>query len=81
MTAALIADDEAHLAEHLRARLAQLWPALEVLPPAANGVEALRSINEHAPEVAFLDIRMPGLTGSPAWSSLGASTRAPMWCS
>ena len=63
MTAALIADDEAHLAEHLRARLAHLWPALEVLPLAANGVEALRSINEHAPEVAFLDIRMPGLTG------------------
>lgn len=63
MTAALIADDEAHLAEHLRARLAHLWPALEVLPLAANGVVALRSINEHAPEVAFLDIRMPGLTG------------------
>ena len=63
MTTALIADDEAHLAEHLRARLAHVWPALEVLPLAANGVEALRAINEHAPEIAFLDIRMPGLTG------------------
>jgi DNA-binding LytR/AlgR family response regulator len=60
---ALIADDEVHLAEHLRARLAQLWPGLEVLPLAANGVEALRAINEEEPEVAFLDIRMPGLTG------------------
>ena len=60
---AVIADDEAHLAEHLRARLAQLWPELEVLPLAANGVEALRAINEEEPEVAFLDIRMPGLTG------------------
>jgi len=60
---ALIADDEAHLAEHLRARLAHLWPELEVLPLAANGVEALRAINEEEPEVAFLDIRMPGLTG------------------
>ncbi len=60
---ALIADDEAHLAEHLRARLAALWPELEVLPLAANGVEALAAINEDAPEVAFLDIRMPGLTG------------------
>ena len=59
----LIADDEAHLAEHLRARLSASWPELEVLPLAANGVEALRAINEHEPEVAFLDIRMPGLTG------------------
>jgi DNA-binding LytR/AlgR family response regulator len=60
---ALIADDEANLAEHLRARLASAWPELEVLPLAANGIEALRRIEEDAPEVAFLDIRMPGLTG------------------
>jgi len=60
---ALIADDETNLAEHLRARLAALWPGLEVLPLAANGVEALRAIEEDAPQVAFLDIRMPGLTG------------------
>jgi DNA-binding LytR/AlgR family response regulator len=62
-TRALIADDEAHLAEHLRSRLAKLWPGLEVLPLAANGLEALRAINDEEPEVAFLDIRMPGLTG------------------
>ncbi len=60
---ALIADDEANLAEHLRARLAALWPDLEILPLAANGLEALRSIEDDAPEIAFLDIRMPGLTG------------------
>lgn len=60
---ALIADDEAHLAEHLRARLTHLWPDLEVLPLAANGLEALRAIEEDEPDVAFLDIRMPGLTG------------------
>ena len=60
---ALIADDEAHLAEHLRARLAHLWPELEVLPLAANGLEALRAIDEDEPDVAVLDIRMPGLTG------------------
>ena len=60
---ALIADDEAHLAQHLKTRLGQLWPALEVLPLAANGIEALRTINDEEPEVAFLDIRMPGLTG------------------
>jgi len=60
---ALIADDEAHLAEHLRDRLERLWPELEVLPLAANGIEALRAIDEEAPDAAFLDIRMPGLTG------------------
>jgi DNA-binding LytR/AlgR family response regulator len=60
---ALIADDELHLAEHLRARLGAMWPELEVLPLAANGLEALRAINEDEPDVAFLDIRMPGLTG------------------
>jgi len=60
---ALIADDELHLAEHLRGRLTHLWPELEVLPLAANGIEALRAINEEEPDVAFLDIRMPGLTG------------------
>src|SRR6185503_9155895 len=59
---ALIADDEAHLAEHLRTRLAALWPALEVLPIAANGLDALRRINDEEPEVAFLVFRMPGLT-------------------
>ncbi|HUL57104.1 MAG TPA: LytTR family DNA-binding domain-containing protein [Usitatibacter sp.] len=60
---ALIADDEANLAEHLRARLEQAWPGLEILPLAFNGVDALRTINDEEPEVAFLDIRMPGLTG------------------
>jgi len=60
---ALIAEDEPHLAEELRQRLAALWPELQVLPVAANGLEALRAIDEEAPEIAFLDIRMPGLTG------------------
>lgn len=60
---ALIADDEANLAQHLRLRLASLWPELELLPLAANGLEALRAIEQEAPQVAFLDIRMPGLTG------------------
>jgi DNA-binding LytR/AlgR family response regulator len=60
---ALIADDEANLAEHLRARLGALWPELSILPIAANGLEALRMIDDEAPTVAFLDIRMPGLTG------------------
>ncbi|HZZ94264.1 MAG TPA: LytTR family DNA-binding domain-containing protein [Usitatibacter sp.] len=60
---ALIADDEPNLAEHLRGRLQALWPELDILPLAPNGLDALRSAEEDAPDVAFLDIRMPGLTG------------------
>jgi len=71
---ALIADDEPHLAEHLRARLAVLWPELEVLPLAANGLEALRSIDDDEPDVAFLDIRMPGLTGLEVAPRIAAGT-------
>jgi DNA-binding LytR/AlgR family response regulator len=71
---ALIADDEPHLAGHLRARLAELWPDLEVLPLAANGLEALRAIDEERPEIAFLDIRMPGLTGLELARRMDAKT-------
>ena len=71
---ALIADDEPHLAEHLRARLRALWPELEMLPLAANGIEALRAINEDSPTVAFLDIRMPGLTGLELAGRIGGGT-------
>jgi DNA-binding LytR/AlgR family response regulator len=40
-----------------------VWPALRVVARAANGIEALRMIDEEAPDVVFLDIRMPGLSG------------------
>src|SRR5690606_28076507 len=71
---ALVADDEAHLAAHLQDRLRALWPELELLPAAANGLEALRAIEEDAPQVAFLDIRMPGLTGLELAARLGGDT-------
>ena len=60
---ALIAEDEPLLAESLKAALARAWPELEVVAIAPNGLEALRLIEAERPEVAFLDIRMPGLTG------------------
>jgi DNA-binding LytR/AlgR family response regulator len=71
---AVIADDEPHLAEYLRQRLEVLWPELEVLPLAANGIEALRRIDDEAPEIAFLDIRMPGLSGLETAGRMDAST-------
>ncbi len=60
---ALIADDEPNLALDLKQRLSRMWPELEILAPASNGLEALRAIDAESPDVAFLDIRMPGLTG------------------
>ncbi len=63
MPTALIADDEPHLATHLRDQLATLWPQLDVLAIARNGVEAAETIARLQPDVAFLDIQMPGATG------------------
>lgn len=60
---ALIADDEPHLAAHLAQRLADLWPELDIVASAANGLEALERIEALHPDIAFLDIRMPGLSG------------------
>ncbi len=62
-TKAILADDEQNLTDYLKQRLSVLWPALEIVATAANGPEALRLIDDHAPDVVFLDIRMPGLTG------------------
>jgi DNA-binding LytR/AlgR family response regulator len=60
---ALIVDDERLMRDQLRSRLAKAWPELEIVGEAANGIEALAAIDEHEPELMFLDIRMPGMTG------------------
>jgi DNA-binding LytR/AlgR family response regulator len=64
MTAtALVAEDEAVLRDELCAHLAALWPELRIVARAANGLEALQLMDRHRPDVLFLDIQMPGLTG------------------
>lgn len=63
---AVIADDERLMREQLRARLAEVWPALEIVAEARNGLEAVALVAQHRPELVFLDIRMPGLTGVEA---------------
>ena len=60
---AIIADDEPELARYLRERLEAQWPELEIRGIAANGPEAKAMIADEAPDIAFLDIRMPGLSG------------------
>ena len=60
---AIIADDEEALRQHLKKKLAALWPELDLAGEAGDGEAALRLIHDEAPDIAFLDISMPGLTG------------------
>src|SRR5204863_2673713 len=66
MTRALIADDERLMRDQLRARLGEVWPELEIVAEAKNGLEALELTQQHHPDLVFLDIRMPGMTGVDA---------------
>ena len=72
---ALIADDEPHLARALAAELARLWPELQVVHVARNGVEAAERIAALQPDLAFLDIQMPGLTGLEVAQGIEGRTR------
>jgi DNA-binding LytR/AlgR family response regulator len=63
MTTAIIADDEDLPRKDLRRMLNELWPELEIVAECEHGTEALEAIQEHQPDIAFLDIRMPGMTG------------------
>ncbi|RZL34116.1 MAG: response regulator transcription factor [Rubrivivax sp.] len=63
---ALIAEDEPLLADNLRTELAAAWPALKIVAQAGSGTAAVELALQHRPQVCFLDIRMPGLTGLEA---------------
>ena len=67
---ALIADDERLLREQLQSRLKQIWPELEIIGMARDGLEAVRMADELRPNIVFLDIRMPGQTGIEAASDI-----------
>ncbi|MBP0639007.1 LytTR family DNA-binding domain-containing protein [Cupriavidus sp. AcVe19-6a] len=72
---ALIADDEEHLRAHLRGKLERLWPELLIVAEAANGIEAAEAIARLSPSVAFLDIKMPGLSGLEVAQGIETDTR------
>ncbi|AXK72791.1 DNA-binding response regulator [Lysobacter sp. TY2-98] len=59
----VVAEDETLLRDAIVAQLQRAWPALRVIAECEDGASALEAIAEHQPDVAFLDIRMPGLTG------------------
>ncbi len=65
-TTCLIADDEPLLRDHLASHLARLWPALQVVAQARNGREAVALCAQHRPDIVFLDVHMPGLSGVDA---------------
>lgn len=72
---AIIADDEQHLAEDLRRRLLKLWPELQIVSVVHDGIAAAKALAEIKPDIAFLDIRMPGQSGLDAARSAAADCR------
>ncbi len=72
---AIIAEDEKALRIHLRSQIKKAWPELHIVGEAQNGPEALALIARHEPNVAFLDIRMPGLSGLEVARKIPGSCR------
>lgn len=68
---ALIADDEPLLRDALRRQLAGVWPELEIVAEARNGRETIRLFDEQHPDICFLDVHMPGLSGVDAANHIG----------
>lgn len=68
---ALIADDEPLLREVLRRRLAEAWPALQIVAEARNGREAVEQLEALQPDICFLDVHMPGVSGVEAARRIG----------
>ncbi|MDD2701899.1 MAG: LytTR family DNA-binding domain-containing protein [Sideroxydans sp.] len=72
---AIIADDEINLAQDLQRRLQKLWPALQIAAVVHDGVAAEQALKEIKPDIAFLDIRMPGQSGLDAARAAGSDCR------
>ncbi len=68
---ALIADDEPLLREALARQLATAWPALRIVAQARNGRETIECFETLQPDICFLDVHMPGLSGIEAAQRIG----------
>ena len=75
-TRAIIADDETYLSRYLADALRNVWPELEIVATLANGVDAVKAIDTFQPDVAFLDIQMPGMTGLEVAQGIEGATLA-----
>ncbi len=67
---AMIVDDEAPMRDYLRSKLKKIWPDLQIVAEAANGIVAIEEAQLHQPDIIFLDIRMPGKNGIEAATQL-----------
>ena len=76
---AVIADDERLMRDQLRVRLAEVWPELQIVAEARHGAEAVEMVAEHKPDLVFLDIRMPGMTGVEAAREIARLEPAGDW--
>jgi DNA-binding LytR/AlgR family response regulator len=63
MTRVVIAEDEPLLRNQLKELVASAWPEAQIVQLAADGAQAIRSLDQHSPEVMFLDIHMPEASG------------------
>ena len=72
---ALLADDEPLLRTSLARMLADAWPELEIVAQARNGREAVEQFEALAPDICFLDVRMPGISGVEAARKIGKRAR------
>jgi DNA-binding LytR/AlgR family response regulator len=67
---AVVADDERLMREQIIGRLKEAWPELSIVGEASNGREAVALVQSLEPDIAFLDIRMPGMDGIQAAQAL-----------
>jgi DNA-binding LytR/AlgR family response regulator len=74
MLKCVVAEDEALLRQSLLDSLAQVWPELEIVAACDDGGTALEAIVMHQPDVVFLDIRMPGLSGMEVAEAIALSS-------
>ena len=72
---AIIADDETQLRLHLKNKLSQIWPELKICAEAENGIEAVILAKKYKPDIAFLDIKMPGKSGLEAAGEINTICR------
>jgi DNA-binding LytR/AlgR family response regulator len=71
MPTAVLIEDEALPRADLREQLAQLWPELEILGEAGDGLQGLALVNAQRPDIAFVDIRLPGMDGVELARAIG----------
>jgi len=75
---AVIADDEPLLRQYMQSLLTELWPELTIVALAANGEQAWQHIQQHQPDVVFLDIHMPVLDGISLAQRFSELSKAPL---